>query len=216
MPLLKTNLYYHTSGCCYQCLYPHHYVRIQRGIPHVNQICGIIILPYNCTHLVKSDVCIIMKIWRRYQFVMSHTFWNTIKCYRYVKSMPLIFSNAFNAIESQLWYFSYLDKDNSDLINLTTKDGYVYHMCKCVYLGTTICTQLYRDHVIYAVNELYKRTNYLLIVVLYPLINRCQIWCFNNKKHWNVIHVVWRKCRRCIWKLNSKTHNVKLYYITLY
>ena len=31
-----------------------------------------------------------------------------------------------------------------------------------VHLGTTIYTQLYRDNVIDVVNELYKRTNYLL------------------------------------------------------
>ena len=32
---------------------------------------------------------------------------------------------TFNATKSQLLYFSYLDKDHSDLLNLTMKDGNV-------------------------------------------------------------------------------------------
>ena len=32
---------------------------------------------------------------------------------------------TFNATKSQLLYFSYLDKDYSDLLNLTMKDGNV-------------------------------------------------------------------------------------------
>ena len=40
----------------------------------------------------------------------------------------------------------------------------------------------------------------------------CQTWCFNNKKHLKAIHVVWRKCIRCIWKLISKTHNGVLHH----
>ena len=43
------------------------------------------------------------------------------------------------------------------------KDGNVIpYVSKCLHLGTTIYTTLYRDNVIDIVNELYKRTNYLL------------------------------------------------------
>ena len=69
-----------------------------------------------------------------------------------------------NATKSQLLYFSCLDKDHSDLLSLTMKDGNVIpYVSKCLHLGTTIIyTTLYRDNVIDVVNELYKRTNYLL------------------------------------------------------
>ena len=36
------------------------------------------------------------------------------------------------------------------------------YVSKCLHLGTTIYTTLYRDNVIDVVNELYKRTDYLL------------------------------------------------------
>ena len=56
------------------------------------------------------------------------------------------------------------------------KDGNVIpYVSKCVHLGTTIYTTLYRDNVIDVVNELYKRTNYLLLdfnflrIVLYKI-----------------------------------------------
>ena len=39
---------------------------------------------------------------------------------------------------------------------------YHIYVSKCLHLGTTIYTMLYRDNVIDVVNELYKRTNYLL------------------------------------------------------
>ena len=43
------------------------------------------------------------------------------------------------------------------------KDGNVIpYVSKCLHLGTTIYTPLNRDNVIDVVNELYKRTNYLL------------------------------------------------------
>ena len=70
---------------------------------------------------------------------------------------------TFNAAKSQLLYFSYLDKDHSDLLNLIVKDGNVIpYVSKCLHLGITIYTTLYRDTVIGVVNEFYKRTNYLL------------------------------------------------------
>ena len=82
------------------------------------------------------------------------------KCYRYVKSMPLI---TCNATKSQLLYLSYLGKDHSELLSFTMKYGNVIpYMSKCLHLGTTIYTTLYRHHVIDVDNELYKCTNYLL------------------------------------------------------
>ena len=66
-------------------------------------------------------------------------------------------------LKSQLLYFSYLDKDHSDLLCLNMKDGNVIpYVSKCLHLGTTIYTMLYRDNVINVVNELYNCTNYLL------------------------------------------------------
>ena len=108
------------------------------------------------------------------------------------------------------------------------KDGNVIpYVSKCLHLGTTIYTTLYRDNVIDVVNELYKRTNYLLsdfsFTESYTVSNlfnsfcmnlySCQTWRFNNKKHLKAIHVAWRKCIRRIWKLNSKTHNDLLHHI---
>ena len=102
---------------------------------------------------------------------------------------------TFNATKSQLLYFSYLDKDHSDLLGLTMKDGNVIpYVSKCLHLGTTIYTTLYRDNVI---DELYKCTNYFLSdfsftesCTVFNLFKRfcmnlysCQTWRFNNKKH---------------------------------
>ena len=56
---------------------------------------------------------------------------------------------TFNATKSQLLYFSYLDKDHSDLLSLTMKDGNVIpYVSNCLHLGTTIYTTLYRDDII--------------------------------------------------------------------
>ena len=103
---------------------------------------------------------------------------------------------TFNATKSQLLYFSYLGKDHSDLLSLAMKDGNVKpYVSKCVHLGTAIYTTLYRDNVIDVVNELYKRTNYLLSdlsvtdsCTVSNLFNSfcmnlysCQTWRFNNK-----------------------------------
>ena len=112
--------------------------------------------------------------------------------------MPLINKITFNATKSQLLYFSYLGKDHSDLLNLTMKDGNVIpYVSKCLHLGTTIYTTLYRDNVIGVVNELYKHTNYLLsdfsftercavtnlLTTFCMYLYSCQMWRFNNKKH---------------------------------
>ena len=105
---------------------------------------------------------------------------------------------TFNATKTSLIYIYYLDKDHSDLLNLTMKDGSVIpYVSKCLHLGTTIYTTLYRDNVIDVVNELYKRSNYLLSDLYFTesctvsnLFNSfhmnfysCQMWHFNNKKH---------------------------------
>ena len=125
------------------------------------------------------------------------------KCYRYVE-YAFNYKITFNATKSQLLYFSYLDKDHSDLLSLTMKDGNVItYVSKCLHLGTTIYTTLYSDNVMDVVNELYKRTNYLPIDFSFTesctvsnLFNsfcmnlyRCQTWRFNNKKHLKAIHV---------------------------
>ena len=115
---------------------------------------------------------------------------------------------TFNATKSKLLYFSYLDKEHSELLSLTMKDGNVIpYVSKCLHLGTTIYTTLYRDNVIDVVNELYKSTNYLLSdfsftesCTVFNLFNSfiylysCQTWRFNNKKHLKAIHVTRRKC----------------------
>ena len=83
----------------------------------------------------------------------------------------------------------------------------IRYVSKCVHLDTTIFLQLYRDNVIDVVNELYKRTNYLLSdfsftenCTVFKLFNSfCQMWGFNNKKDLKVMHVAWRKCIRCNW-----------------
>ena len=44
---------------------------------------------------------------------------------------------TFNATKSQLLYFSYLDKDHSDVLSSTIKDGNVIpYVSKCLYLDT--------------------------------------------------------------------------------
>ena len=69
---------------------------------------------------------------------------------------------TINASKTQLLYFSYLDTNHSDLLKLTIKDGNVIpYVSKCLHLGTTIYTTLCK-YVIDVVNELYKRTIYLL------------------------------------------------------
>ena len=110
---------------------------------------------------------------------------------------------TFNATKSQLLYFSYLDKDHNDLLNLTMKDGNVIpYVSKCVHIGiSTIYTTFYRDNVIDVVNQLYKRTNYLLsdfsferCTVSYLFYSycmnlySCQVWRLNNMKHLKAIH----------------------------
>ena len=137
---------------------------------------------------------------------------------------------TFNATKCQLLYFRYLDKDHSDLLSFTMKDRNVIpYVNKCLHLGATIYTALYRDNVIDVINELYKRTNYLLSDFSFTdsctvsnLFNSfcinlycCQTWRFNQKKHLKAIHVAWRKCIRRIWKLNSKTHNDLLHHINI-
>ena len=121
---------------------------------------------------------------------MSYPFWNTKKCYIYVKSMPLI-----------------------------TK--YIY-VSKCLHLGTTIYTTLYRDNIIDVVNELYKRTNYLLSDFSFTesctvsnLFNSfcmnlysCQTWRFNNKKHLKYTYT----CKITM----SRMLEIKLLYIIYY
>ena len=75
---------------------------------------------------------------------------------------------TFNATKSQLLYFSCLDKDHSDLLSLTMKDGNVIpYVSKCLHLGTTIYTTLYRDNVIDVVNELYKRDQLFAVRFLF-------------------------------------------------
>ena len=127
--------------------------------------------------------------------------------------MPLI-----TKLPLMLLKVSYVGKDHSDLLSLTMKDGNVIpYVSKCLHLGTTIYTTLYRDNVIDVVNELYKRTNYLLSdfsftesCTVSDLFNsfcihlyRCQTWRFNNKKHLKAI-------------LNSKTHADLLHHINNY
>ena len=71
---------------------------------------------------------------------------------------------TLNATKSQFLYFSYLDNDYNDLLNLTMRDGNVIlYRSKYLHLGTTIYTTLYyKYNVLDVVNELYKCTNYLL------------------------------------------------------
>ena len=78
---------------------------------------------------------------------------------------------TFNATKSQLWYFSYVDKDHRDLLKLTMKDR---NVIPYVNLGTTIYTTLYRDSVIDVVNELHKRTNYWFQIFFYWDLNCIQ------------------------------------------
>ena len=94
---------------------------------------------------------------------MSYPFWNTKKMLQICEEYAFNYKITFNATKSQLLYFSYLNKDHSDLLSLTMKDGNVIpYVSKWLHLGTTIYTTLYRDNVIDVVNELYKCTNYLL------------------------------------------------------
>ena len=83
---------------------------------------------------------------------------------------------TFKATKCQALYFSFLDKDHSDLLNLTMQDGNIipYYVSKCVHHGTTIYAQLCRDNVIDVFNELYKRASYLFSDFL-----------FNRKLHYN-------------------------------
>ena len=98
---------------------------------------------------------------------------------------------TFNATKSQLLYFGYLGKDHSDLLSLIMKNGNVIpYVSKCLHLGTTIYTTLYRDNVIDVVNELYKRTNYLLSdfsFALYPIYLRWSTTSIIQKSEKNLI-----------------------------
>ena len=121
------------------------------------------------------DVCKIMKIcgfYLCYQLIMSFPFWKTDYVFNYKIS--------FNATKSPLLYFTYLDKCHSDLLNLTMRDGNVIpYLSKCMHLGTTIYTTLYKDNVIDVLNELYKRTNYLLTDFSFTISNLLIIYCVN-------------------------------------
>ena len=49
------------------------------------------------------------------------------------------YKRTFNATKSQLLYFSYLDKDHSDLLSLAMKYGNdIPYVSKCLHLGTRI------------------------------------------------------------------------------
>ena len=114
------------------------------------------------------DVCIIMNIWGYFTYADAISLlWTTLseiqKKLQICEEYAFNYKTTFNTTKSQLLLFSYLDKDHGDLINLTMKDGNVIpYVSKCLHLGTTIYTTLYKDNVIDVVNELYKRTNYLL------------------------------------------------------
>ena len=55
---------------------------------------------------------------------------------------------AFNATKSQLLFFSYLDKDHSDLLSLTMKDGNATpYVSKCLHLGTTIICHIIHNSI---------------------------------------------------------------------
>ena len=71
---------------------------------------------------------------------------------------------TFNATKSILLCLRYLDKDHSDLLKLTMKDGIVlpYMWVNVGILVLQYIHSFYRDNVIDVVNELYKYTNYLL------------------------------------------------------
>ena len=95
--------------------------------------------------------------------LLCPTFSGIQKMLHICEEYALNYKITFNATKSQLLYFSYLGKDHSNLLSLTMKDGNVIpYVSKCLHLSTTIYTTLYRDYVIDVVNELYKRTNYLL------------------------------------------------------
>ena len=85
---------------------------------------------------------------------MSYTFWNTIFFFQICEQYAVNYTISLNATKSQLLYLSYLDKHQSDLLNLTMKYGNCRpYESKCLHLGTTIYTMLYRDNVIDVVNE---------------------------------------------------------------
>ena len=65
-----------------------------------------------------------------------------------------------------------------------------YYVSKCLHLGTTIYTTLYRDSVIDVVNDLYKRTNYLLsdfsFTESFTVFNIFNSFCMNLYSSQNV------------------------------
>ena len=52
---------------------------------------------------------------------MSYPLCNTNKMLQIFEEYALNYKITFNETKSQLLYFSYLDKDHSDLLNLTMK-----------------------------------------------------------------------------------------------
>ena len=81
---------------------------------------------------------------------------------------------TFYFIKSQLLYFSYLDKDHTDLLNLTMKHVVFlpwkcYTVTNCVdCISNTIYTQLYRSNAFEASNK--NNPIYFHYNQLYPIV----------------------------------------------
>ncbi len=138
------------------------------------------------------------------------------------------FKIKFNASKSQLLFFSCKGEMTDNFCTLKMRDGNsIPYVNKCVHLGTTLYTDLYRTNIESAVHDLYRRTNYLLadfsftesctisnLFSSYCMnVYGCQLWQYNKHKCLEPLFVAWRKTIRRIWKINYRTHNNLLHHI---
>lgn len=141
-----------------------------------------------------------------------------------------LFKITFNAKKSQLLYFSgdKNDVELSELFTVRMQDGKpVSYVKDCIHLGTPVYTDCDHNHYKDAINELNKKTNYLLAdfsfsdsTTLSRLhssycmnIYGSQMWQYNDKKHLKTFYTAWRKNIRRIWDVNPRTHNTLLHHI---
>ena len=135
---------------------------------------------------------------------------------------------TFNAKKSQLLYFSYNNETASNYAKLSMKNGNsIPYVSECTYLGTKLYTDVHCNVVNNAVQELNRKTNYLLAdfsfsksETLSKLYNSycmnmygSQLWQYNKLLRMSPLYIAWRKCIRRIWRLHYRTHNELIHHI---
>ena len=135
-------------------------------------------------------------------------------CEVYAKGYTILF-NAKNSIPM---YFGRNNINTNNIMSMS--NGIMIDFVKrCTHLGTIIYSDITGNIVDFAVNDLFMRTNNLMVdfsythnstlFVLYKFycmtVYGSQLWCFNDHKSINRFYVACRKTIRRIWHIDKRT-----------